>query len=122
MTVNAQARVLDLLEWVKSSGLWPERFSASDRFVVPVANHITNYANLLPHQRRIALWLPSSKSLAKILEDRGMNNLEVSKLEGLFFAHVETGKGDMSGVGLGQTEALLSLLNHLRNNQPVLSC
>jgi len=111
--MSAQRAILDLLVWVREAGLWPNSFRSKDLFVIPVANRISFYEDLLPHQKEIALWVPSAKTLAKALRARGLQKLELRQLEGFHLAKV----GPTRGVGVGQTEALLSLLQHLRRGQ-----
>jgi len=119
---SATEKILELLVWVKESGLWPESFGAKDLFINPTIGKISFYGQLLPHQKAISLWIPSKEKLSSILKARGLNNLQVTELEGFYFAHVDSREGAMSGFGVGRREALLSLLHHLRRNRPALTC
>lgn len=110
-----QRMILELLYWVKDSGFWPERFRNADMFVVPISNTIVSWGRLEPHQKAIALWLPSRKTLGSLLEKRGMS-LEARERDGIHFVELGKGKQTHQGVGVGMTEALLSALNAMRRD------
>ena len=81
--------------------------------MVPVANRLMRWRDMLPHQRSIALWVPSPRSLKRVLREHGFGGLKVGYKQGIHFVSFGVGR-QIKGVGIGLPEALLSSLNDLR--------
>lgn len=110
---DERLRMIQLLGWAKSQGFWPKRFKANDLFVVPIANKLVRWGQLMDYQRSIALWVPSERALRKILNKRNLLGLRVEEQDGVFLANFRNAS-EVTGAGLDKRVALLSVLNTLR--------
>lgn len=111
--MDEREQVVQLLLWIKSKGLWPERIKGDELFVVLVVNKLMRWRDLKPHQKQNALWVPSPRSLKKVLAERGFGELKMRQMDGVHFVSFEA-KETVRGAGVGIPEALLSSLNALR--------
>lgn len=114
--MDKREQVIQLLVWIQGQRLWPKKIKGDELFVVPVSNKLMRWRDLKPHQREIALWVPSPRSLKKVLAERGFGELTMRQKDGVHFVSFEA-KETVSGVGVGVPEALLSSLNALRKKE-----
>lgn len=103
--MNIEQKFLDLLYWIRDLGLTPEHPRRTDRFLNPYTKRITTYDPKKRHQLRHLLWLPNEAGVRAHLP-----SVKVEPAAGLTTARV----GRWVGAGAGESEALLSLLNLLR--------
>lgn len=109
-----RTKVLELLTWVREQGLWPERFSDHDLFIVPITNVLVSYKHLNPRHREIALWVPNKEAMKKILERKGFDGLSTFEHSGVHFVEFHKREGLHRGIGIEPTVALLSALQSMR--------
>ena len=102
MNPKAQIQIIDLLTWVKERGLSEE----TERWLCPFTRRIRQRAQMKSHQVRTALPIPTLSSL----RSRGMcvSLEDVGELK-LARSH------RFLGAGVGESEALLSMLHQLRH-------
>lgn len=103
--MGTEARIIELLYWIRDRGLIPRRPVRGDRFLCPITRRISTFQQLQPHQTRTALWIPTVQGL----KDKGIH-METEDLGQLTV--VKTHR--YLGAGPGEAEAVLSLLNRVR--------
>lgn len=114
---NHRQRVLELLTWVRDEGLYPEKFTGEDLFVVPITNVLIKYKYLNPQHQSIALWVPRGETMKKVLAKKGFNNLSMFEQCGVHFVEFRKTEGLHRGIGVEPTVALLSALQAMRRNE-----
>jgi len=102
MNSKAQTQIIDLLTWVKERGLSEE----TERWLCPFTKRIRQRTQMLPHQARTALSIPTLSSL----RSKGMN-VEIEDLGEIQVVRSHR----FLGAGVGEAEALLSMLYQLRH-------
>lgn len=103
--MNIENRILELLYWVQGEGLTPINFNGNDRFLNPITKRIATKTCLKSHQLSNNLWIPTVKGLKRFYPD-----IQLEKVGGMCLV---TANGKL-GAGLGESEAMLSLLNDIR--------
>jgi len=106
MSSQAQTQIIDLLQWVKERNLSEE----TERWLCPFTRRIRAQGQMLPHQARTALHIPTVSSL----RSRGMS-VTLEDLGELKLARSHR----FTGAGVGEAEALLSMLHQLRHAHSV---
>lgn len=106
--MSPQNNIIELLYWIRARGFQPRTPRAKDRFLCPMTNRISQYRDLQEHQRRFALWIPSVKGLKKL----GLAP-KMTPIGTIMTAKVNR----FEGAGPGEEEALLSLMQNMRNTR-----
>lgn len=106
--MSIEQKTIDLLTWIKERGFGPKYPKPTDRCLCPITNRLSTYGQLRPHQRRIALWIPTVEGLTQA-------GIAVTKTSFGKLLMVQTDR--FSGFGPGESEAVLSLLNRVRTAQ-----
>lgn len=114
---NHRQRVLELLTWVRDEGLWPERFTGEDLFVVPITNVLIKFRHLNPQHRSIALWVPGGEAMKKALAKKGFDSLFTFEQCGIHFVEFHKSEGLHRGIGVEPRVALLSALQAMRRKE-----
>lgn len=102
---DVQDQFQDLLHWTKDQGLTPQSYGEEDRFLNPFTRKIRRKKDMHQGHLASALWIPTLKALKQMFP-----GLKVGSLNGMLL--LET--GSYIGVGQGEAEASLSLLNSIR--------
>jgi len=112
-TTNPKREMINLLSWIKTHGLTPRQPGQSDRFLCPFTGRVLFLSQMLPHQRRTALWIPSVSGLRQHGMDVKVGQCGPLKtVEGRYFF----------GAGAGETEATLSFLNQMKHEAEATVC
>jgi len=107
--MSVEQKFIELLSYMKDRGLVPERYSPMDRFLNPFTRRIARGHQVKPHQREHVLWIPTAKGIRVHFPD-----LKLENCRGTIIA--TTKSGDL-GAGVGEAEAILSLVNDRRRHQ-----
>lgn len=108
---TVKRKVIDLLQWVKDVGFEPTHHNILDRHVNPFTNRLGYYGSLPQSRYKYMLWVPSSRGLRGVLP-----NLKLETINGMVVATA----GPYMGAGVGESEALISLMQDLRQNYSVM--
>lgn len=100
--MDPKREIIDLLYWMKERQFQPAFFTEDDRFVDPVSKQIIDLKGV---RKSRLLWLPTQEGLA----DK-MPGLEV----GIEADFVTASFQGHSGFGVGESEAILSLMQSIR--------
>ncbi|MGD0265514.1 MAG: hypothetical protein ABSD47_11280 [Candidatus Methylomirabilota bacterium] len=119
MNNHTRSEVLDveLLQWVKDRGLWPEHFFPEDEFLIPATQKIKTYWHLTPAQVQQALWIPCPEALPFMVacsrrrEGPGPRNYYLELWNGAHRRKVAFGFGQT------QHDALIAALQRLREKE-----
>lgn len=103
--MNPQDQVIDLLRWMQTADLSTDRKSA--RAICPLTRRIGRVCDMSEHQRQSALPLPTIRDLAR-------KGLRVRKKCMGALLVLKTDQFPVMGVGVGEEEAVLSLMNQAR--------
>jgi len=98
-------KIIDLLRWMKETGVVAASYSKEDRFVDPFTKTIRRGYDLKPHQKELFLWLPRIEPLQKVIPEISMEKIDYM---------VVVRFRQYLGCGKGETEALLSLAHDIR--------
>jgi len=116
MLQSQKQRVLEVLNWVKDMGLWPEKFRLGDRFVIQISNKLTIRKYVTKSQRRLALWVPTPEVLRDILAERGFEcELVEGSLEGMRWISFRGEDESIIGCGPDREMATIDALLMLRD-------
>lgn len=105
--MTEKRKIIELLDWMDKAGLKPVKPSRNDRYLILLTDEIKSLSHLLPHQRKVSLWIPSIKGLRRLGID-----LESGKIDSLVTVTIPD--VDLIGAGSGEAEAILSLFNQVR--------
>lgn len=103
--MQPEAQIIDLLEWARDHGIKPRTEKPKDLFLEPFSKRLMFRKDLKPHQRRYALYIPGRRTL----RDLGMRTESVK-----MHSCVLLRGGPLTGAGVGEHEAALSLVNQMR--------
>lgn len=105
MIKTPEQGILELLYWMRSEGLLPEKYAGSDRFLDPFTRRLTTKIQLKAHQIKYFLWIPTVEGLKHFFPD--------IKMERVGDLDLITAAGYL-GAGPGENEAMLSLINNIK--------
>lgn len=106
--MNYERGILDLLYWMRACGVTPKYYRRSDRFLNPFTRKIVPRRQLNQKQLSYVLWIPTQRGLRDQFP-----NLKTEEIAGVVVATND----DAIGVGPGEAEALLSMLNTVKIGQ-----
>jgi hypothetical protein len=104
--MSVEQKFIELLSYMRDRGIVPDRFNAMDRFLNPFTRRIARGYQLKPHQRAHVLWIPTEKGIKPHFPD--------IKLESCRGTIIATTKSGFLGAGVGESEAILSLVQDHR--------
>jgi hypothetical protein len=103
--LTPENKIIDLLEWATRHGFIPDRPARNDLYLEVASRRIVRHRDLQPHQRRSSYWIPNIRGLKRLgLPVRKSRISDMIVVEALNF----------TGAGLGEHEAALSMVNHMR--------
>lgn len=105
--MDYRTETINLLYWIRNSGLIPENPGSNELFLNPFNQRLTRYRSLAGHQKRHALWCPSLEGMRQLGLD-----LTFEDLGGL--VTVRRQGCHLIGAGPSPHEAILSLFHHMR--------
>lgn len=106
-TQNLKNEIVKTLYWIDEMGLQPERPNSKDRYYCPVLDKIFLYRSLNEHQKRTALWIPSTRNvghLRNVLVDFETGTLKLISVK----------VAGITATGCGDEEAMINVFTKIR--------
>lgn len=107
-------RAMGVLVWADAVGIKPRLFSAEDEFTT-FEGYLVKLDAAVPKE---VVWVPNPDTLGKVLKSSFGLNLSLNERDGLILASITGLDQLLEGAGESRTEALISLLERLRDAYP----
>lgn len=109
--MNAQIlkkEIVETLYWIKEINLQPVHPNSKDRYYCPVIDKIIRYKNLKEHQKRTALWIPSTRNVSHLRDVLSGMETDTLKLIRIKVAGI-------TATGCSGEEAMINVFTKIRN-------